>query len=252
MQLLKGKIALITGGTAGIGKQIALTYAESGASVAIFGTNQERAQSTLEELKEKKIFEEQKFLFKIIDVSNHSLVEETISALLADWGTIDILVNNAGITRDGLLMKMPEEHWNEVLDVNLKAVFSTCRAISRSMIKARNGKIINISSVVGLTGNAGQVNYSASKSGVIGFTKSLAQELASRNVQVNCIAPGFISTGMTNVLTDQQKESILKRIPMGRAGQPEEIAHAALFLASNWSQYITGQVLIVDGGMVMH
>lgn len=251
MQLLKGKKALITGGTAGIGKEIALTFARQGAHVAIFGTNLERATQTLEELKKSSSSEEQQFIAEIVDVASKESVEKAINHLLSQWGQIDILVNNAGITRDGLLMKMSEEDWDAVLDTNLKSVFNTCQTLVRPMLKARSGKIINVSSVVGLTGNAGQVNYSASKSGVIGFTKALAQELATRGICVNCIAPGFIETRMTDALNDQQKEGILKKIPMGRMGKPEEIANAALFLASDLSQYMTGQVLTVDGGMVM-
>lgn len=250
-QLLKNKTVLITGGTAGIGKQIALTFAEQGASVAIFGTNAERAQSVLKELNEKKTSDEQRFLAEIVNVATKETVDAAIKDILEKWGHIDVLVNNAGITRDGLLMKMPEEHWDEVMAVNLKSVFNTCQALVRPMLKAKSGKIINISSVVGLTGNAGQVNYSASKSGVIGFTKSLAQELATRGISVNCIAPGFIETPMTDVLTDAQKEGILKKIPMGRMGNAEEIARVALFLASDMATYMTGQVLTVDGGMVM-
>lgn len=250
-QLLKDKKVLITGGTAGIGKQIALTFAQQGASVAIFGTNSERAQSVLNELTECKTSDEQRFLAEIVNVSSKKSVEAAINDILEKWGQIDVLVNNAGITRDGLLMKMPEEHWDEVIEVNLKSVFNTCQTLVRPMMKARSGKIINISSIVGLTGNAGQVNYSASKSGMIGFTKSLAQELATRGICVNCIAPGFIATQMTDALTDAQKEGILKKVPMGRMGSPEDIARAALFLASDMSTYMTGQVLTVDGGMVM-
>lgn len=249
--MLKGKHVLITGGTAGIGKQIALTFAEHGASVAIFGTNKERAQQVFEELNAKKTFDGQTFIAKTLDVSKKLEIDAAIEEILQKWGKIDVLVNNAGITRDGLLMKMPEEHWDEVISVNLKSVFNTCQALIRPMMKARSGKIINISSVIGLTGNAGQVNYSASKSGVIGFTKSLAQEVATRGISVNCIAPGFIETRMTDALTDAQKEDILKKIPMRRIGNVKEIAQAALFLASDMSTYMTGQVLTVDGGMVM-
>jgi 3-oxoacyl-[acyl-carrier protein] reductase len=251
MQLLKNKQALITGGTAGIGKEIALAYAKQGASVAICGTNSERAAQTVSELKSLQITPEQRFEMLIIDISEKRAVDEAIQRLMALWGSIDILVNNAGITRDGLLMKMSEEDWDLVIDTNLKSVFNTCQALVRPMIKARKGKIINISSVVGLTGNAGQANYAASKSGMIGLTKSLAQELATRNICVNCIAPGFIETRMTDVLTDAQKEGILKKIPMGRMGRPADIADAAVFLASSLSDYVTGQVLTVDGGMVM-
>jgi 3-oxoacyl-[acyl-carrier protein] reductase len=251
MQLLKAKKALITGGTAGIGKEIALAFAKQGADVAIFGTNAERAAQVLQELDQNKISPDQQFESFIVNVSDKSSVETTIQQLLAKWRQIDVLVNNAGITRDGLLMRMTEEDWDEVIDVNLKSVYNTCQALVRAMIKAKGGKIINISSIVGLTGNAGQANYAASKSGMIGFTKALALELATRNVCVNCIAPGFIQTRMTDVLTDGQKEGLLKKIPMGRMGSPQDIANAAVYLASNLSDYVTGQVLTVDGGMVM-
>lgn len=250
-QLLKDKSALITGGTSGIGKEIALTFARQGAHVVIFGTNAERAAQVVEELNQVKIFPEQQFYSEIVNVSEKKSVEEAINRFLARFGKLDILVNSAGITRDGLLMKMSEEDWDDVIDINLKSVYNTCQTLVRHMIKAKAGKIINISSVIGLTGNAGQVNYAASKSGIIGFTKALAQEVATRNISVNCIAPGFIETRMTDVLTDMQKEGILKKIPMGRMGSPQEIANAALFLASPLSSYITGQVLTVDGGMVM-
>jgi 3-oxoacyl-[acyl-carrier protein] reductase len=249
-QLLKGKKALITGGTSGIGKEIALRFARAGADVAVFGTSQERATQALEELKQLDT-EGQLFAADVVNVADKKTVEEAVQRLLESWGSVDILVNNAGITRDGLLMKMSEEDWDAVIDTNLKSVYNACQALVRSMIKARSGKIINISSVVGLTGNAGQVNYAASKAGMIGFTKALAQELAARNVCVNCIAPGFIRTRMTDVLTDAQKEGVMKKIPMGRIGDPEDIAEAAVFFASDLSKYITGQVLTVDGGMVM-
>ncbi|MBS0616353.1 MAG: 3-oxoacyl-ACP reductase FabG [Verrucomicrobia bacterium] len=251
MQLLKDKKTLVTGGTAGIGKEIALTYAKSGAHVAIFGTNAERAAQVLQELESFRTHPEQQFLTLLVDIADKASVEAAIAQILEKWGSIDILVNNAGITRDGLLMKMSEEDWDRVIAVNLKSVYNLCQALVRPMIRARSGKIINISSVVGLTGNAGQTNYAAAKAGMIGFTQSLAKELASRGVCVNCIAPGFIQTAMTDVLTDAQKENILKQIPMGRLGHPQEIAQAALFLASPMSNYITGQVLTVDGGMVM-
>ncbi|HSX03717.1 MAG TPA: 3-oxoacyl-ACP reductase FabG [Rhabdochlamydiaceae bacterium] len=251
MHLLKNKKALITGGTAGIGKEIALSFAKQGASVAIFGTSPERSQEVLEQLNQNKIFPEQDFRAYVVNVSDKAAIEESIGQLLAVWGNVDILVNNAGITRDGLLMKMSEEDWDQVIDVNLKSVYNTCQTLIRSMIKAKTGKIVNISSVVGITGNAGQANYAASKSGIFGFTKALAQEVATRGICVNCIAPGFIETRMTDVLTENQKEEILRKIPMKRMGQPQDIAHAALFFASDQSGYITGQVLTVDGGMVM-
>lgn len=251
MQLLKDKKALVTGGTAGIGKAIACLFAEAGADVAIFGTNLERAQSALKEIEAARISQDQKVLYFLLDISQFSQVEEAIQKVYGAFGQLDILVNNAGITRDQLLMRMSEEDWDLVLSVNLKSVFNTCKAVARPMMKARSGSIINISSVIGLTGNAGQINYAASKSGMIGFTKSLAKELASRNVRANCIAPGYIETQMTEVLPQQVKEEILKKIPLGRIGQPRDIANAALYLACDLSNYVTGQVVTVDGGMVM-
>lgn len=251
MQLLKGKVALITGGTAGIGKAIATLYAEHGADVVILGTNQERSEQAVKEIESRKAGQQQKVACYLVNVSKSKEIDETIEQILKTFGKIDILVNNAGITRDNLLMKMNEEDWDLVIDVNLKSVYNTCRALSRPMMKARTGTIINIASVIGLTGNAGQVNYAASKSGMIGFTKSLAKELASRGIRANCIAPGYIETQMTDVLPAPVKEAILTKIPMSRIGQPRDIAHAALFLASDLASYITGQVLTVDGGMVM-
>jgi 3-oxoacyl-[acyl-carrier protein] reductase len=251
MPHLKDKAAVITGGTAGIGREIALTFAKQGANVAIFGTNAERAAEVLELCEQNKLFPEQKFLVKLADVADKKAVDQALQEILSHFGKVDILVNNAGMTRDGLLMKMDEEDWDRVIAVNLKSVYNTCQALVRPMLKARGGKIINISSVAGLIGNAGQTNYAASKAGMIGFTKSLAKEVASRNICVNCIAPGFIKTAMTDVLTDAQKEAILKQVPMTRLGTPEDIANAAVFLASDFSGYITGQVLTVDGGMVM-
>jgi 3-oxoacyl-[acyl-carrier protein] reductase len=251
MHPLKDKIALITGGTAGIGREIAIAYAKAGASVIICGTNADRAAEVVQALEQNKSFPEQKFISKLLDVANKPQVDQAIQEIISEFGRIDILVNNAGITRDGLLMKMSEEDWDRVIAVNLKSVYNTCQALARPMLKARSGKIINITSVVGITGNAGQANYAASKAGMIGFTQSLAKELASRGICVNCIAPGFIKTSMTDVLTDAQKEGILKQVPMGRLGNPEEVANAAVFLASPLSDYVTGQVLTVDGGMVM-
>ena len=248
-QHLKDKAAVITGGTAGIGREIALAFAKQGAHVAIFGTNPERANEVLQLL--EQTYPHQKFLVKLTDVADKKAVDQALQEITTAFGKIDILVNNAGITRDGLLMKMTEEDWDRVIAVNLKSVYNTCQALVRPMLKARSGKIINISSVIGLIGNAGQANYAASKAGMIGFTQSLAKEVASRGICVNCIAPGFIKTSMTDVLTDAQKEGILKQVPMGRLGSAEEIANTAVFLASDWSNYMTGQVLTVDGGMVM-
>lgn len=247
MQLLKGKKALITGGSRGIGFAIARRFAECGADIALFGTNSERGHKAAEELKNTG----QKVFFFQADVSNEEQTLQGIESASECLGGIDILVNNAGITKDGLLMKMKKEDWQAVLDVNLNSIFYTSKAVIRAMMKAREGRIINISSVVGLMGNAGQTNYAASKAGIIGFTKALAKEVGARNITVNCIAPGFITTDMTEALTEAQKGQLLAQIPLGRLGAPEEIADAALFLASPLASYITGQTLTVDGGMVM-
>lgn len=251
MPLLRGKKALVTGATAGIGKAIAAAFASEGASVVVCGTNAERAAEVIDLLTGSRIDPAQQFKTLILDVANKPAVDKALQELLAEWGGVDILVNNAGIARDGLLMKMSEQDWDLVIDTNLKSVFNFCQALVRPMLKAKKGKIINISSVVGLTGNGGQVNYAASKSGMIGLTKSLALEVASRGICVNCIAPGFIQTKMTDALTEAQKTGILETIPMGRMGDPMDIAHAAVFLASHLSDYMTGQVLAIDGGMVM-
>lgn len=251
MQLLKGKVALITGGTSGIGKAIACKYAEHGAHVIILGTSPERSELALKEIEASKKDSNQKAACYLVNVSQSKEVEGVVKKTLNEFGQIDILINNAGITRDNLLMKMSEADWDLVMDVNLKSVYNTCKSLARPMMKARSGAIINITSVIGLTGNAGQVNYAASKSGMIGFTKSLAKELASRGVRANCIAPGYINTKMTGELPDAVKEKILTNIPMSRIGDPLDIANAALFLASDLASYVTGQVLTVDGGMVM-
>lgn len=251
MQQLLGKKAIVTGGTSGIGKQIALNFAQEGASVIIFGTNRERAEATVQEMKEHQVSESQEFSYRLAHIADTEQVKATVDEILKDWPQVDILVNNAGITRDGLLMKMSEEDWDQVLDVNLKSAFNMTRPLIRAMMKARAGSIINISSVVGVAGNPGQANYCASKAGLIGFTKSLALESASRGIRVNCIAPGFIETPMTDELTEAQKQAIMSKIPMGTLGHVQHIADAAVFFASEKSGYITGQVLIVDGGMVM-
>ncbi len=250
MQLLKNKTAFITGGTAGIGKGIALGFAKQGASVAICGTNRERAEQVKSELEQNRVSSDQQFTYYIIDVSNREEVENAVQEFLSAFKQCDILVNNAGITRDGLLMRMKEVDWDDVLRINLKAAFHLCQLFMKPMLKARQGKIINVSSVVGLIGNPGQTNYAAAKAGLIGFTKSLAQEIASRKICVNCIAPGFIETKMTDVLSSEQKEHLLKSIPMARLGTADEVANLALFLASPLSDYITGQTINVDGGMV--
>lgn len=251
MQLLKGKTALVTGGTAGIGKAIAALYAVHGANVVIFGTNEEKGRAALEEIKASGTDSQQKFYFYPVNVSCFKEVDETIAKILQEVGVVDILVNNAGITKDNLLLKMSEEDWDQVIEVNLKSVYNLCKALVRPMMKAKGGAVINITSVIGLTGNAGQINYAASKSGMIGFTKSFAKELAKKNIRANCIAPGYINTQMTGGLPEEVKAGILSKIPMGRIGEPCDIAQAALFLASDLAGYITGQVLTVDGGMVM-
>jgi 3-oxoacyl-[acyl-carrier protein] reductase len=245
--LLKDQWALVTGSTKGIGKAIALKLASEGANIVVIGTNEERAKKTVEEVELLGV----KAIFELIDVSDYEGVHTSVEHILEKTGGIDILVNNAGITRDALMMKLNEEKWDQVIDVNLKSAFNLCHALTRPMLRARKGKIVNISSVVGLTGNVGQVNYSASKSGLLGLTKSLALEFASRGIQVNCIAPGFIETEMTDAIPEEHKKAFLEKIPLKRMGTGEEIANAVLFFASSLSDYITGQVLTVDGGMVM-
>jgi len=248
-QMLEGKVALITGGNAGIGKAITQKFVEEGAHVVIFGTNSDNGTKVIDEMKVS--FPHCQVAFYQVDVSQTSAVEEAIKQVLQDFKQIDILINNAGITADQLLMKMSEEEWDRVINTNLKSCFNTCKAVARSMMKARKGRIINISSVVALMGNPGQTNYAASKAGMIGFSKALAKELASRQINVNCIAPGFVQTAMTDKLSESQKNGALATIPMGKFGQVEDVAQAACFLASSMADYITGQVLTVDGGLVM-
>ncbi|MBI5274555.1 MAG: 3-oxoacyl-[acyl-carrier-protein] reductase [Chlamydiales bacterium] len=249
MRLLKGKKAFITGATSGIGKAIATTFVENGASVVFSGTNLERGALVKEELKQIAK-ENEKIEFLPMDIASFVEVESKLKEILKEVGCFDIIVNCAGTTRDKLLMSMSEEDWDVVLDTNLKSVYNVVHCLLRPMIKAKAGKIINISSVIGLTGNPGQVNYSSSKFGMIGFTKSLAREVSSRGINVNAIAPGFIQTKMTDALNDKQKEEILGRIPMKKLGDVKDIANAALFLASSLSDYITGEVITVDGGML--
>lgn len=251
MQTLKDKKVIITGGSSGIGKEIAKLFVKEGASVAIIGSNLERLLDSLSEIVANRVDEEQKVISKVANVALLKDVEKAIAEILGEFGKVDVLVNNAGITKDDFLLKMSEEEWDEVIDVNLKSVFNTCKSIIRSMMKERGGKIINISSVIGITGNAGQINYAASKAGIIGFSKSLAKEVASRNILVNCIAPGYIETKMTAKLSEQVRDSILVKIPLQRIGRAVDVANTALFLASEAANYITGQVIVVDGGMVM-
>lgn len=247
--MLVNKSAIVTGGTRGIGKEIAKSLAENGANIAInYRKYTEEIEELIEELRALGV----KALAIKCDISNEDEVNKFIKEVKENFGTIDILVNNAGITKDGLLLRMSEKDFNDVIDVNLKGTFNMTKAVSSIMVKQRFGKIINISSVVGVAGNAGQCNYAASKAGVIGFSKSIARELASRNINVNVVAPGYINTDMTKVLPDKVKEEVLKTIPMKKIGEPKEIANLVLFLSSDLSNYITGQVINVDGGMVMH
>ena len=247
MKLLEGKVALITGASRGIGKGIAQKFAEHGANIAFtYLSSDEKAKTLEKELEASGV----KVKAYKSDAADHKLAEELINSVVADFGTIDVLVNNAGITRDGLIMRMSEENWDDVLKTNLKSVFNTVKAIQRTMLKQRSGSIINLTSVVGIRGNAGQANYSASKAGIIGFTKSVALELGSRNIRCNAIAPGFIETEMTETLDEKMVEEWRQAIPLKRGGTPEDVANLALFLASDMSQYITGQVINVDGGML--
>ncbi|PKM89286.1 MAG: beta-ketoacyl-ACP reductase [Firmicutes bacterium HGW-Firmicutes-12] len=245
---LENQVALVTGASRGIGRQAALKLAGEGAKVIInYQGNDEAAKETLDLVCEMGGSGE---LAKA-DVTSSEQVEELIKKIMDRYGKIDILINNAGITRDGLLMRMKDEDWEKVISTNLTGVFNCTRAVVRPMMKQRSGRIINISSVVGISGNAGQVNYSAAKAGIIGLTKSTAKELASRGIMVNAIAPGFIRTDMTDKLTEEVKAEITSRIPVGRLGNPDDIANLILFLAGPYSDYITGQVIAVDGGMTM-
>ena len=246
--MMNNKVAVVTGGSRGIGRAIALELAEEGYFVVInYNGSAKRADEVKKELEEKN----GQAAIVQCDVSDFQACEEFIKNIISEYKTIDVLVNNAGITKDGLLMRMTEEDFDSVIDTNLKGTFNCVRFASRYMMKQRQGRIINISSVVGVAGNAGQVNYAASKAGIIGLTKSAARELASRNITVNAIAPGFIETDMTNVLSEEIKEKSVSQIPLGKFGKPEDIAAAAAFLASEKAGYITGQVIHVDGGMVM-
>lgn len=245
---LENKVALVTGGSRGIGREIALKLGAQGASVAInYTSNKDKALEVVEELRALKV----KALAIQANVADGEGVKNLVKEVEKELGTIDILVNNAGITRDNILIRMTEEDWDSVLEVNLKGVFLTSKAVARSMMKKRYGKIINLSSVVGIMGNGGQGNYSASKAGVIGFTKSMARELASRGIRVNAVAPGFIETDMTKVLSEDIQETMKKNIPLGNFGSPKDIANLVAFLASEDSDYITGEVIKVDGGMAI-
>jgi 3-oxoacyl-[acyl-carrier protein] reductase len=247
MKHLENQIAVVTGAGRGIGRAIALKFAAEGADIAAVDLKTDFVQETVEEVRKLG----RKAWAVAANVSEAASVEAAVEQILKEAGRVDILVNNAGITKDGLLMRMSEADWDAVLDINLKGTFLFTKSFSRAFVKQRSGRIVNIASVIGLIGNAGQCNYAASKAGVIGFTKSVARELASRGVTANAIAPGFIETKMTEALGPEARAALLKQIPLASLGQPGDVAEAALFFASPAARYITGQVLAVDGGMVM-
>jgi 3-oxoacyl-[acyl-carrier protein] reductase len=245
--MLDKKVAVVTGASRGIGREIALELASKGIFVVInYNGNEQKAN----EVKEQIEGAGGEAVIRACDVSDYSACEDFFAWIIKEYGRIDILINNAGITKDGLLMRMSEEDFSKVIDVNLKGTFNCIRQVTRTMMKQKGGRIVNLSSVVGVSGNVGQANYAASKAGVIGLTKSVAKELASRNITVNAIAPGFIETDMTDVLSEGVKEEMLKQIPMKCFGKPSDIAKTAAFLVSDDARYITGQVLCVDGGLV--
>jgi 3-oxoacyl-[acyl-carrier protein] reductase len=247
MSLLANQIAVVTGAGRGIGRAVALRFAAEGADVVCVSRTAENSEKVAGEIRALG----RKAWAHALDVSDAAAVAASGEKILAEAGRVDILVNNAGVTRDGLLMRMNEADWDTVLDTNLKGAFLVTKAFSRAMLKQRSGRIVNVTSVIGLIGNAGQCNYSASKAGLIGFTQSIAREVASRGITVNAVAPGFIETDMTGGLKEEARNEILKQVPLGSFGQTEDIANAVLFLASPAARYITGQVLAVDGGMVM-
>ncbi|MDD5634334.1 MAG: 3-oxoacyl-[acyl-carrier-protein] reductase [Candidatus Omnitrophica bacterium] len=245
---LENKVSMITGAARGIGREIAMLFASEGSNLAICDVNEEALAATKGEIEKTT---GRKVVAAKIDVTREEDVQNFVKKVLDNFSSLDILVNNAGITRDNLVMRMSEQEWDAVLDVNLKGAFNCIKAVSRPMMKNRSGKIINMASIIGIMGNMGQANYSASKGGLIALTKSVAKELGSRNINVNAIAPGFIQTDMTDKLQGEIKETLLKLIPLGKMGEAKDVARLALFLASSDSSYITGQVLQVDGGMVM-
>ena len=242
------QVAVVTGAGRGIGHAIALALASEGARVAVVSRNETNAMRTADEINAKHAGLAKAYA---VDVANHGAVSTLAEQILSEFSRVDILVNNAGVTRDGLSMRISEEDWDVVLDTNLKGTFNCIQAFERPMIKQRSGRIINIGSVAGLMGNAGQANYAASKAGVLGLTKTIARELASRGITCNVVAPGFIETDMTDVLPEKVKQAVIPQIPLGAFGKPEDIAAAVAFLASHEAKYITGQCLTVDGGMVM-
>ncbi|WP_010282516.1 3-oxoacyl-[acyl-carrier-protein] reductase [Bacillus timonensis] len=246
--MLNGKVALVTGASRGIGRSIAIELARAGAKVAVnYSGSEQKANEVVDEI---KALGQEAFAIQA-NVSEADSVTNMVKEVIANFGSLDILVNNAGITRDNLLMRMKEEEWDDVININLKGVFLCTKAVTRQMMKQRSGKIINIASIVGVSGNPGQANYVAAKAGVIGLTKTAAKELASRNINVNAVAPGFITTDMTDKLPEDVKNEMLKLIPLARFGETTDIAGAVLFLASDNSNYMTGQTLHIDGGMVM-
>jgi 3-oxoacyl-[acyl-carrier protein] reductase len=247
MSQLAGQVAVVTGAGRGIGRAIALKFAAEGADVVCVSRTMENSEKVAGEIRALG----RKAWAHAVDVADAVAVAASAEKILQEAARVDVLVNNAGVTRDGLLMRMSEADWDTVLDTNLKGAFLFTKAFTRALLKQRSGRIINVASIIGLIGNAGQCNYAASKAALIGFTKSVARELASRNINVNALAPGFVETDMTSGLTEDVRAGILKQIPLGAMGQPEDIANAALFLAGPFSKYVTGQVLTVDGGMVM-
>ncbi|HSP44868.1 MAG TPA: 3-oxoacyl-[acyl-carrier-protein] reductase [Chthoniobacterales bacterium] len=244
----ENQVAVVTGAGRGIGHAIAVRLAQEGARVASVSRTQANAQKTADEINATRSDAARAYA---VDVADHTAVQKAAAQIFEDFGRVDILVNNAGVTRDGLSMRMSLDDWDTVLNTNLKGAFTFTQAVMRPMIKQRSGRIINISSIAGLIGNAGQANYAASKAGLIGLTKTLARELASRGITVNAVAPGLIETDMTTVLSDEIRQAILQKVPLGKLGEPEDIAGAVAYLASAEAKYITGQVLTVDGGMVM-
>lgn len=246
--MLTGKVALVTGASRGIGRAIAIHMAKNGADVVVnYAGNEAKANEVVDEI---KALGREAFAIKA-DVSKQEEVNEMIKEVVTRFNRLDILVNNAGITKDNLLMRMKESEWDDVININLKGVFNCTKAVTRQMMKQRSGRIINIASIVGVAGNAGQANYVAAKAGVIGLTKTTAKELASRNITVNAVAPGFITTDMTDKLDENVREEMLKQIPLSRFGEPEDIANVVTFLASDQCSYMTGQTINIDGGMVM-
>ncbi|ALX47434.1 3-oxoacyl-[acyl-carrier-protein] reductase [Lentibacillus amyloliquefaciens] len=246
--MLAGKSALVTGASRGIGRAIALELAEKGANVAVnYAGSEDKAQTVVEEIKQ---FGVQSFKVQA-NVADEKEAKAMVKEVVNEFDSLDILVNNAGINRDNLIMRMKEDEFDQVIDTNLKGVFQCIKAVSRQMMKQKGGRIINVSSIIGVSGNAGQANYTAAKAGVIGLTKSTAKEFASRNILVNAVAPGFISTDMTDALTDEQKDGMLSMIPLEKLGEPEDVARVVRFLASDDAKYITGQTINIDGGMVM-